>query len=83
VLGVEAYSLLPNDPYDRGNLSSKGRAILWPHAFSNESCVERCEEAWFARSQGGGTLKQVLQIVITVTVETEPEPSSWVVPAAH
>jgi hypothetical protein len=70
MLGVEAHSSLPYDQYDRGNLSGQSQARhLWPHTLGNQSRVELLEGARLAGSHGGRTLKQVLQIVIAVSVE--------------
>jgi len=70
MLGVEAHSLLPNDQYDRGNLSCQGQSChLWPHTLGKQSCVELLKGTRLARSHDGRTLKQILQIVIAVSVE--------------
>ena len=70
MLGVEAHSSLPYDQYDRGNLSGQSQARhLWPHTLGNQSRVELLEGARLARSHGGRTLKQVLQIVIAILVQ--------------
>src|SRR5258705_12759096 len=70
MLGVEAHSSLPYDQYDRGNLPGQSQARhLWPHTLGNQSRVELLKGARLAGSHGGRTLKQVLQIVIAVTVE--------------
>ena len=70
MLGVEAHSSLPYDQYDRGNLSGQSQARhLWPHTLGNQSRVELLEGARLAGSHGGRTLKQVLQIVIAVSVK--------------
>jgi hypothetical protein len=42
---------------------------LWPHTLGNQSRVELLKRARLAGSHGGRTLKQVLQIVIAVSVE--------------
>src|ERR1700681_588310 len=70
MLGVEAHSFLPYDQYDRGNLSGQSQARhLWSHTLGKQSRVELLEGARLAGSYGGRTLKQVLQIVIAVSVE--------------
>src|ERR1700676_2144782 len=71
IFGVEAHSFLPYDQYDRGNLSRQGQAChLRSHAFGHQGRVELLERTRFDRSDGGGALKQVLQIVIAVVVES-------------
>ena len=71
ILGVEAHSFLPYDQYDRGNLSRQGQAChLRSHAFGHQGRVELLERTRFDGSDGGGALKQVLQIVIAVAVES-------------
>src|SRR5580693_9096058 len=71
ILGVEAYSSLPYHPYDVGHLSRQGQARhLRSHPFGDQGRVEFLERTRFDGSDGGGTLKQVLQIVIAVAVET-------------
>src|SRR5215468_1205158 len=70
MLGVEAHSLLPYDQYDRGNLSCQRQSRhLWPHTLGKQSGVELLKGARLARSHGGRSLKQVLEIVIAVAVE--------------
>jgi len=71
MLGVEAHSFLPYDQYDRGNLPRQGQAChLRSHPFGHQCRVEFLEPTRFDGSDGGGTLKQVLQIVIAVAVES-------------
>src|SRR5260221_8713313 len=71
ILGVEAYSFLPYDQHNGGNLPGQGQAChLRSHAFGNQSRVEFLERTRFDGSDGGGTLKQILQIVIAVSVES-------------
>src|SRR6202140_1199474 len=71
IFGVEAHSFLPYDQYDGGNLSRQGQAgHLRPHPFGQQSRVEFLERTWFDGSDGGGTLKQILQIVIAVSIES-------------
>src|SRR5271155_4203047 len=71
ILGLEAHSSLPYDQHNRGDLSRQGQARhLRPHPFGHQGCVEFLERTRFDRSDGRGTLKQVLQIVIAVSVES-------------
>src|SRR6266853_3069401 len=71
ILGVEAHSFLPYDQYDGGNLSRQGQAChLRSHPFGHQGRVEFLERTGFDGSDGGGTLKQILQIVIAVAVES-------------
>ena len=71
MLGVEAHSSLPHDQYDRGNLPRQGQARhLRPHALGQQSRVELLERTGFAGSHDRRTLKQILQIVIAVSVES-------------
>src|SRR5580700_4332405 len=71
IFGVEAHSFLPYDQYDRGNLPSQGQPChLRSHAFSHQGRVKFLERTRFDGSDGGGTLKQILQIVIAVAVES-------------
>src|ERR1700731_155976 len=71
MLGVEGNSFLPYDQHDRSNFPRQGQAShLRSHTFGNQGRVELLERTRFDRSDGGGTLKQVLQIVIAVSVES-------------
>src|ERR1700675_1965075 len=71
IFGVEAHSFLPYDQHNRGDLSRQGQARhLRPHPLGHQGCVEFLERTRFDRSDGRGTLKQVLQIVIAVSIES-------------
>jgi len=61
-MGVEAYSFLPYDQTQCGNLPRQGSGVhLRSHAFGNQSRVEFLERTRFDGSDGGGTLKQILR----------------------
>ncbi len=71
ILGVEAHSSLPHDQYDGGNLPRQGQAgHLRPHALGHQGCVKLLERTGLDRSDGRRTLKQILQIVIAVAVQS-------------
>src|SRR3984957_9612238 len=71
IFGVEAHCSLPYDQHNRGHLSGQGQAChLRSHPFGHQGCVEFLERTRFDRSDGRCTLKQVLQIVIAVSVQS-------------
>ena len=71
MFGVEGESFLSNDQRDRGNLPRQRQAgHLWSHSFGHQRRVELLERAGLGRSDDGGTLKQILQIVIVIAVES-------------
>src|SRR6267154_4206071 len=71
MLGVEAHSLLPYDQYDRGNLSCQGQTRhLRPQALGQQSGVELLKRTGFAGGHDRRSLKQILQIVIAVSVQS-------------
>jgi hypothetical protein len=71
MLGVEARSSLPHDQHDGGNLPGQGKTChLWPDALGQQSGVELLQRTRFARGHDGRALKQILQIVITVSVQS-------------
>src|SRR6202035_224395 len=71
MLGVEARSSLPHDQHDGGNLPGQGQTRhLRPDALGQQSCVELLKRTGFARCQNRRALKQILQIVIAVTVQS-------------
>jgi len=71
IFGVEAHSSLPYGPHNRGRLSRQGQARhLRSHPLGQQSCVKFLERTRFDPSDGRGTLKQVLQIVIAVSIES-------------
>jgi hypothetical protein len=68
---LEAHPFLPHDQNNRGNLSGQGQAgHLRSHPFGKQSRVKFLERTWFYRSDGGSTLKQILQIVIAVSIQS-------------
>src|SRR5882672_6898907 len=71
MLGVEARSSLPHDQHDCGNLSGQGQTRhLWPDALGQQSGVELLKWTGFARGHDRRALKQILQIVIAVSVQS-------------
>ena len=71
MLGVEARSSLPHDQHDGGNLPGQGQTRhLRPDALGQQSGVELLKRTGFARRHDGRALKQILQIVIAVAVES-------------
>src|SRR6267378_2449068 len=71
ILGVEAHSFLPYDQHNGGNLPRQSQTChLRSHPFGKQGRVEFLERTRFDGSDGGGTLKQILQIVIAVAVES-------------
>src|ERR1700719_4204535 len=71
MLGVEARSSLPYDQHDGGNLPGQGQARhLRPDALGQQSGVELLKRTGFARCRDRRTLKQILQIVIAVLVQS-------------
>src|ERR1700686_1692571 len=71
MLGVEARSSLPHDQHDGGNLPSQGQTRhLRPDALGQQSGVELLKRTGFARWHDRRALKQILQIVIAVTVQS-------------
>src|SRR5271169_6398452 len=71
MLGVEARSSLPHDQHDGGNLPGQGQTgHLRPDALGQQRCVELLKGTGFARCHDRRALKQILQIVIAVTVQS-------------
>ncbi len=71
MLGVEARSCLPHDEHDGGNFPGQGRTChLRPDALGQQSCVELLKRPRFARGHDRCTLKQILQIVVLVSVQS-------------
>src|SRR5882762_7033818 len=71
MLGVEARSSLPHDQHDGGNLPGQGQTRhLRPDALGQQSGVELFKRTGFARGHDRRTLKQILQIVIAVAVQS-------------
>src|SRR5260370_17395717 len=71
MLGVEARSSLPHHQHDGGNLPGQGQTRhLRPEALGQQSGVELLKRTGFARSHDRRTLKQILQIVIAVLVQS-------------
>ena len=71
MLGVEARSSLPHDQHDGGNLPGQGQTRhLRPDALGQQSGVELLKRTGFARGHDRRTLKQILQIVIAVLVQS-------------
>src|ERR1700694_1873796 len=71
MLGVEARSSLPHDQHDGGNLPGQGQTRhLRPDALGQQSGVELLKRTGVARCQNRRALKQILQIVIAVTVQS-------------
>src|ERR1700730_1551396 len=71
MLGVEARSSLPHDQHDGGNLPGQGQTChFWPDALGQQSCVELLKRTGFARGHDRRTLKQILQLVIAVAVQS-------------
>src|SRR5713101_908931 len=71
MLGVEVHSSLPNNQSDGGNLPGQGQTRhLRPEALGQQSGVELLKRTGFARRHDGRTLKQILQIVIAVLVQS-------------
>ena len=71
MLGVEARSSLPHDQHDGGNLPGQGQARHFrPDALGQQSVVELLKRTRFARGYDGRALKQILQIVIAVAVQS-------------
>src|SRR6266478_1138548 len=71
MLGLEARSSLPHDQHDGGNLPGQGQTRhLRPEALGQQSGVELLKRTGFARGHDGRTLKQILQIVIVVSVKS-------------
>src|SRR6202049_4966276 len=71
MLGVEARSSLPHDQHDGGNLPGQGQTRhLRSDALGQQSGVELLKRTRFARGSNGRALKQILQIVIAVSVKS-------------
>src|ERR1700674_1750385 len=71
MLGVEVHSSLPHNQSDGGNLPGQGQTRhLRPDALGQQSGVELLKRTGFARGHDRRTLKQILQIVIAVTVQS-------------
>src|ERR1700736_4806310 len=71
ILGVEAHSSLPHNQCDGGNLPGQGETRhLRPDALAQQRGVELLKRTGFARCHDRRTLKQILQIVIAVAVQS-------------
>jgi hypothetical protein len=71
MLGVEARSSLPHHQHDGGNLPGQGQPCHFrPDALGQQSGVELLQRTGFARSRDRRALKQILQIVIAVSVQS-------------
>src|SRR6202043_2503255 len=71
MLDVEAHSSLPHNQCDGGNLPGQGETRhLRPDALAQQSGVELLKRTGFARCHERRTLKPILQIVITVAVQS-------------
>ena len=71
MLDVEVHSSLPHNQSDGGNLPGQGQTRhLRPDALGQQSCVELLKRTGFARSHDRRALKQILQIVIAVSVQS-------------
>ena len=71
MLGVEARSSLPHDQHNGDNLPGQGQPRhLRPQALGQQSGVELLERTGLARSHDRCALKQILQIVIAVAVQS-------------
>src|SRR6266849_8055193 len=71
LLGVEAFSFLPNAQGNGGDLARQRQARHRRlHAFGQQTFIELTEGSVDGTSRRGRTLKQVFQIVIVVTVES-------------
>ncbi len=71
MLGVEARSSLPHDQHNGGNLPGQGQTRhLRPDALGQQRCVELLKRSGFARGHDRRALKQILQIVIAVSVQS-------------
>ena len=69
--GAQAHSSLPHDQYDGGNLPGQGQTCHFrPDALGQQSCVELLKRTGFARGHDGRALKQILKIVIAVSVKS-------------
>src|SRR5712664_3886281 len=71
MLGLEARSSRPHHQHDGGNLPGQGQTRhLRSEALGQQSGVELLKRAGFARGHDRRTLKQILQIVIAVAVQS-------------
>ena len=71
MFGVETNSFLPNDQSDGRDLARQGQARhRWLHAPGNASLVEILERSGGGSRSRGGTLEDILQIVIMVFVQS-------------
>ena len=71
ILGVEAHSSLPHHQHDGGHLPGQGQTRHFrPNTLGQQSCVELLKRTGFARGEEGRALKQILQIVIAVVVQS-------------
>ena len=71
MLGVEAHSSLPHHQHDGGNLPGQGQTCHFrPDALGQQSGVELLKRTGFAGSHDRCALKQILQIVIAVPVQS-------------
>src|ERR1700720_4284364 len=63
--------LFPHDQHDGGNLPGQGQTRhLRSEALGQQSCVELLKRPRFARGHDRRTLKQILQIEVTVSVQS-------------
>jgi hypothetical protein len=70
MLGVEALYFLPNCQSNGGHLARQSQARhLRPNALSRQTIVRLLERSRLGSGQRGGTLEQVLQIVIVIAIQ--------------
>src|SRR5229473_8719799 len=70
MLGVEAYSFLPDQQRDRRDLTRQGEARhLRLDPLGDQSLVKLLERARLGSGQGRGTLEQILEIVIVIAIQ--------------
>jgi len=70
-IGRRSSPSLPHDQHNRGNFPRQCQAChLRSHPFGEQSRVKLLERTGFNGSDGGGTLKQILQIVVAVSIES-------------
>src|ERR1700719_4637838 len=71
MFGVESDSFLPDNQGDRCNLSRQGETShRWPHSLGNQSLVKLAKRSGGGTGSGGCTLKDILQIVIMVRIQS-------------
>ena len=70
MLGVEALSFLPEDQRDGCNFARQGQARhLRPHSLGHQTIVKLLERSGLGSGHRGGTLEQILQIVIVIAIQ--------------